>query len=188
MRLVPTLLLLVGCEAWLETDTDVPEWQPETGDTADTDTDTDSGTAATGCPNGWAEASSVQISVQTFALDGLQRSAVLSTRTYKDVSPACVSSDGHEVQVLLAVDDDDVAWVRSLGDGPTNESLTTASGVEVDAFGHAPATAFGPGDWITGTWMISQDTASGSWIHAINGQARVDTATVALTVTIAVKP
>lgn len=185
MRVLPCLLLLgtVGCDALLDTDSDRPGWQPDTS--VDTDTDTDTGTVA-GCPAGLEPATSAEATFQILVVDGQQQTARLLGQSYDGMPAACVSADGLETQLLIGLNGEPWAWLRSYADGPTNIALNTTTGVELEAFANDPPVTWTDGDWYQGTWQVAAEGSG--WSHRINGAARSDQVVVSMQVEIEVTP
>ena len=163
MRWLPILLLLSGCEFFLA-DTDEP-WEPETQDT-----DTDAPT--TGCPSGLAVPASIDTSVRSLTINGSNYTATPSTQTYNDVPPACVSSDGLRLQLLLDVSGEPFAWVRSYAAAEGSQNLVAGTGAEIVAFDFTPSMTWSDGDWSSGRWSVTG--SGGTWTHSLSGNAAAD--------------
>lgn len=176
MRAWMLVLLLAGCDELLAPTGGGPGLG--TGDPDDTGT-------IDSCPEGWTTPLVAEVNVRNLNFSGKVEAAEVSTETYLNQAPVCISPEGDKVEVLLVVAGEPFAWLESYAEGPVNQGLADASGVRLDAFGAEVPVVFESSDWFQGTWVVTGN--DGQWIHTINGDARADNETVNLWVEIEIR-
>lgn len=160
MRWTPLILLLGGCDLLFGEIDDT--WEPEV-------IETDDGTNGSGCPSGLAEPTSIDVSVRSLTINGNNYSATLATEPYDDTPVACVSDDGLQAQVLLAVSGEPFAWVRSYAAASGSQNLISGTGAEIVALDFAPTITWSDGDWSSGRWSVTG--VAGTWTHSLSANA-----------------
>jgi hypothetical protein len=113
--------------------------------------------------------------VGSFTYDGLTRSPLFEDGDYLGRPAACIADDGLGVDyifLLLGEPYGRVAMTAPRADESYDLNGTGAATVSVELFGEADAPVFEAGEWLSGTWFVSEVGAT--FDSDFNGRALDD--------------
>ena len=171
MRASLLLLLLIGCGDPVV----FYGYEPDTG-------------LSSGCPSGYAEASSAEAGFTTFLLDGLAVSVQLDTSAGDDDGPAtCVGDAGTSAIMRLVSAGEPYATLTYTSTEAGTFGLSELPGsMKLDVFGGDAVNAFGATDWTVGSFTVF--SVGSSFEFGFNGEGNHDNTPLVLSFSATVEP